>query len=520
MVPCSGLRASWIRIVATELNTRAWDDLYVFQLAEVMLFKDGINLALGKSISASSSSPGPEFTFAAHKKRYIVDGFLPYIMDGYKGAQSIPYACFFPHSEKPVFIIDLEESLPINQINIHGIELTDSIPQSNSDDYGMPRHLHIQGANQADFSDARALVDYQINSIYDSGSISLHQFPEGRYRYLKFTVIELDITRKTSEELFGILGLAEIEVFSGGTNVAFGKAVIVKTKAIIGRENPEALTDGRNYYGEILPFDSWMRQLARRHELERERPKVLEAINLGYARQKTNLRFMVYLATALAVGIIIIYLLGRMRGMRQIALIRKRFAADLHDELGANLHAIGLLSDLASHAVDKKEQLKRIVGEVRTVTERTSDAIRYCANSQEARDPMGSLGEDMERIAKRMMHEMHYKITVKGDLYLKKLKLFTRHDLFLFYKECLVNISRHSEATEFSVQLTADSKQINLTIEDNGLGYTPRPNAEAPPSLKRRAQLMHADLQLQSPKNGGTRVILILKRRRYLFITK
>ena len=144
---------------------------------------------------------------------------------------------------------------------------------------------------------------------------------------------------------------------------------------------------------------------------------------------------MGYLASALTLGIVIIYLLGRMRAMQQIAQIRKRFAADLHDEVGANLHAIGLLSDLAYDAVDQKEKLKRIVTEVRTVTERTSDAVRYCANSEEARDPLGTLLEDMHRIAKRMMHEMDYEIKVEGETFLQELKLRTRNDLFLFYKE-------------------------------------------------------------------------------------
>ena len=520
IIPCPGLQASWVRIVATELNFRAWDKLYVFQLAEVMLFNEGRNLALEQPVSASSSSPGPEFTFAAHKKKYLVDGFLPYLMDAYKGAQSIPYLCFFPKSKPPILTIDLAKSLPIDQINIHAIELTDSIPQSNSDDYGMPRHLKIEGANKADFSDACNLVDYRINSIYDSGPISLYRFPEGHYRFLKLTVLEPDLTRTTGDTLLGILGLAEIEVFSGCKNVALGKAVTVETELTGGGETPEALTDGRNYYGDLLPFHTWMQQLARRHDLETERPEVLGAINQGYARQKANLRFMIYLVTALATGILIIYLIGRMRGMRQIALVRKRFAADLHDELGANLHAIGLLSDLAFDALDEKERLQRIIGEVRTVTERTSDAVRYCANSQEARDPMGSLREDMERIAKRMMHGLSYKITVKGEPYLRKLKLRTRHDLFLFYKECLVNISRHSGATAFAVQLTADAKHISLFIEDNGQGYNPDSDIKAPPSLKRRAQLMRASLNLESPKDGGTRIILKLKQKSYFFITK
>ena len=522
VIPCPNLRASWVRIVATELGTRGWDHAYVLQLAEVMLVKDGRNLAFQQHITASSTSPGPFYKYTAHKQAYLVDGFVPYLMDDYKGEQSTAFYCNFPVESVPILTLDLEAPSLLSQINLHGMEISDSVPRANRDGFGMPKHIRIDAANQADFSDATVLVDYQSHSIYESGPILQFQFPAAHYRYLKFTVLKSDVTKTLNNSPKGILGLAEIEVFSGNTNVARGKAVAITAEGINHHRyhNLTAITDGRNFYGDILPFDVWMRQLAKRHDLETERPQLVKAITQAYARQKANLRLMGYLASALAVGTLIIYLIGRIQAMRQIARIRKRFAADLHDELGANLHAIGLLSDLAHDATDEKEKLQRIVSEVRAVTERTSAAVRYCANSQEARDPMGTLREDMHRIAKRMMHGMDYHIEVEGETFLQRLKLRTRNDLFLFYKECLVNISRHSGAAAFSVQLTADARRIQLIIEDNGQGYSAESGVDVPPSLKRRAQLMHAQIQLECPNNDGTRIILTLKHKKLLFITQ
>ena len=520
VIPCPNLHATWVRIVATELGLRGWDHVYVLQLAEIMLVKDGRNLAFQQHITASSTSPGPAYKYTAHKQDYIVDGFVPYLMDDYKGAQSTAFYCNFPVEATPILTLDLKAPTRLSQINLHGMETNDSVPQGNKDDFGMLKHVRIEGANQADFSDATALVDYQSNNIYESGPILQLQFPEAHCRYLKFTVLQSDTTKTITNTPRGILGLAEIEVFSGNTNVAVGKAITIDAEGIDHHHNLDAITDGRNFYGDILPFDLWMRQLAKRHDLEAERPLLVSAINQAYARQRANLRLMGYLASALAVSILIVYLAGRIRAMRQITQIRKRFAADLHDELGANLHAIGLLSDLAHDAVDEKEKLQRIVSEVRAVTERTSAAVRYCANSQEARDPMGTLRQDMHRIAKRMMHDMDYQIEVEGETFLQKLKLRTRNDLFLFYKECLANISRHSGATEFSVHLAANAQRTQLTIQDNGQGYTAKLGAEVPPSLKRRAQLMHAQLELTRPENGGTRITLTLNHRRFPFISQ
>jgi signal transduction histidine kinase len=528
VIPCPNLRASWVRIVATELSARGWDHFYVLQLAEIMLVKDGRNLAFRQHITASSTSPGPAAKYSAHKQEYIVDGFVPYIMDDYKGEQSTAFFCDFPVESTPTLTLDLETPTQLSQINLHGMEVSDSVPQGNKDHFGMLKHLRIEAANQVDFSDATVLVDDESDSIYKSGPILQFQFPEAHYRYLRFKVLKPDITQSVTNTPRGILGIAEIEVYSGNTNVALGKAVGIDGEGISHPQhknkneprNLEAITDGRNFYGDILPFDVWMRQLAKRHDLETERPQLVKAITQAYARQRANLRLMGYLAAALAVGILIVYLAGRMRAMRQITHIRKRFAADLHDELGANLHAIGLLSDLAHDAVDEKEKLQRIVSEVRAVTERTSNAVRYCANSQEARDPMGTLKQDMHRIVKRMMHDMDYQIEVEGETFLQKLKLRTRNDLFLFYKECLANISRHSGATQFSVHLAADARRAQLSIQDNGQGYIAKPGVDVPPSLKRRAQLMHAHLELTQPENGGTRITLTLKHRKFPFISQ
>ena len=522
VIPCPNLHATWVRIVATELGVRGWDYAEVLQLAEIILVKDGRNIAFQQHITASSTSPGPSYKYTAYKQDYLVDGFVPYLMDDYKGEQSTAFYCNFPVESVPILTLDLEAPSLLSQINLHGMEISDSVPRANRDGFGMPKHIRIDAANQADFSDATVLVDYQSHSIYESGPILQFQFPAAHYRYLKFTVLKSDVTKTLNNSPKGILGLAEIEVFSGNTNVALGKAIAITAEGINPHRyhNLTAITDGRNFYGDILPFDVWMRQLAKRHDLEAERPQLVKAITQAYARQRANLRLMGYLAAALAVSLLIVYLAGRMRAMRQITHIRKRFAADLHDELGANLHAIGLLSDLAHDAVDEKEKLQRIVSEVRAVTERTSAAVRYCANSQEARDPLGTLQQDMHRIAKRMMHDMDYQIEVEGETFLQKLKLRTRNDLFLFYKECLVNISRHSGATQFSVHFDADARRTQLIIQDNGQGYIAKLGEGVPPSLKRRAQLMHAQLELTQPENGGTRITLTLKHPKFPFISQ
>lgn len=108
------------------------------------------------------------------------------------------------------------------------------------------------------------------------------------------------------------------------------------------------------------------------------------------------------------------------------------------------------------------------------------------------------------------MAKFKHEFTVEGEEHLCRLKPRPRTDLFLFYKECLVNISRHSGASGAHTQLTATPNEIQLSIHDNGRGMIDG----TPKSLKRRAKLLGAQLRIESALDSGTLVQINLRLRR------
>jgi len=255
-------------------------------------------------------------------------------------------------------------------------------------------------------------------------------------------------------------------------------------------------------------------RLGRRHDLEQERPIVTTELGRRYARQKDNLRLMGWLTILLASAVGFTILIDRMLRMRQIARIKNRFAADLHDEIGANIHTIGLLSDAANLARDLPDEWKMLHQNIRELTTRSGTAIRHCSNMLDADNLYIGLVEDMKRATQRIMNTFEYTLEVKGEEFLDRLKPRTRVDLFLFYKECLINICRHSGATRFGTRLTATPGKVSLTISDNGKGLSELPNADIPASLKRRARLLRAKLVVGKGDAGGTQITLLLNTRR------
>jgi signal transduction histidine kinase len=512
VIPCPATTASWVRLEATQLSPRAFDGQYSLELAELMVFNRQDNIALKKSVRSSSTS-SCVYSTARHLS-YTVDGFLSYLMHSGQGKQSIAYVSQPLTEKRPSFTLDLGAPYPLDRVNLHAVEVDDVFPQSLPYDFCLPDHILIEGANQSDFGDAVPLVTFLSQSPYDRNPLIMLRFPETRCRYVRLTSLvpdpkKNDINSKTP------IGFAEIEIFSGGTNVALGKVFDVNFKQGKGGRSLSALTDGANFFGTILATREWLEQLAQRHDRETEHVVIAAELNHRYARQNVILQRMTWLAALLVVGLVFVILVDRLLRMRQAAWIKERLAADLHDELGANLHTIGLLSDLAEDAKETPEERSIWHQRIRAITERSGMAVRHCSNMLQADGIYTALVPDMKRTSERIMAKFDQNIVITGEEHIRQLKPSTCFDLLLFYKECLVNISRHSGATQFHTELTATEKELCLSVTDNGRGLAESGTKRIPSSLSRRARLLGATIHVENPVTGGTRITLCLKTRRW-----
>lgn len=494
VIPCN-TTASWIKVEASLLSKRIQDNFYNLQFSEVLAFSGEDNVALNATVT--SSSDGPQEGNRRFKKA-LTDGYMPYEMNVPGRKTSFSFFSKHEPGPPPSLLIDLGESMPVNQVNLFAIDSSSTSPRDIAGDYGIPDHLVIEGADTPDFSDAVVLADREKVHFLDAGQILMLRFPESRHRYIRLT----SLRNHDSKPVFGF---AEIEVLSGGRNVALGKPVELSSGLSIGRT--KSLTDGFNLNGRILPLKEWLAQLARRHDLENELPRINEAIQAHFARQKGLLSILGWTAAlALAGGAIAVLLLQLLK-MRQIAELRVRFAADLHDELGANLHSIGLLAEMAREDLHSPEKLEGTVEEIKTLVANTGAAARYCIEKQT--NPLDhNLPEDMRNISRRILADIDWKLEFQGQEHLRGLKRTFLDDLFLFYKECLVNICRHSMASRVQAALHADPKHITLRVEDNGKGL----HGRTPKSLQRRARLLGGRLATEQSASGGSIIHLTLRR--------
>ncbi|MEI6176855.1 MAG: ATP-binding protein [Verrucomicrobiota bacterium] len=509
VVPIGRIRASWVRIETDRLSRRAFDGRYIFQLAEMLVFADQENLALRRPVSISQND-GDSPTW---NPVFLVDGILPYVMNSGRGNPSLAFISEIGIGDRPSIEIDLQRKYPVSGIRLHAVDQSDTVPQAYPGDYALPHRFRIEGANDAGFTDAQLLMEASPTSIYELGSIMEWNFRGNDCRYLRLTALEPYFSKESGRHGTRI-GYAEIEVLADGRNVAVGQPASAAFRPASSGRRFESLTDGHNLYGRILPVRQWLGELARRHDLETARPLVVAELSGKHTRTRTVLTWMFWLAALLAGAIAFILFYNHYRARRQETNIRERIAANLHDELGANLHAIGLLGYLAKDAVDSREDLVDTLDRIRSLTERTGFAARNCAHMVLAKGICEDLVEEMRRDSLRLLADLEHSITFEGEEILHRLSRRKRIDLYLFHKEALINIIRHSGATEATTRLVASPGEIVLTISDNGCGIAGGP----PSSLKRRARLLGAALSVESPEAGGTRIVLKLKSRKFAIL--
>jgi signal transduction histidine kinase len=201
---------------------------------------------------------------------------------------------------------------------------------------------------------------------------------------------------------------------------------------------------------------------------------------------------------------------------------RARIAKDIHDDLGASLTRITMLSQSARSGTPVPQEvaanLERIQGTARELT-RSMDEIVWAVNPRH--DTLDSLASYLTRFAQDYLSASGVRCRLEVPLQLPAWPLTAevRHNVFLAFKEALHNVVCHAAAAEVRVALQLAGETIILTVTDDGRGFdTGESPAATPPkpgrisqgnglaNLKRRLAEIHGECGIQSAPGRGTTV--------------
>jgi signal transduction histidine kinase/ligand-binding sensor domain-containing protein len=237
-------------------------------------------------------------------------------------------------------------------------------------------------------------------------------------------------------------------------------------------------------------------------------------------------RWWALLAAGLAIAAAS-YALHRQRLERALAIerVRARIAADLHDDLGASLSRIAVLSEVASRKSatggGSGSELSQIADTARQLTDEASDMV-WAIDPHH--DDLGSLLARLRRLAADLLEESGVALEFSGPAHAASVHLSPdqRRHLMLILKEALNNAARHAEARTVAVRIEADDRSVRAEVRDDGRGFDPQtvdPEAirggrggRGLRNLTQRAKDLGATVEVRSTPGEGTVVRLVMPR--------
>jgi signal transduction histidine kinase/ligand-binding sensor domain-containing protein len=226
-----------------------------------------------------------------------------------------------------------------------------------------------------------------------------------------------------------------------------------------------------------------------------------------------------FLALAAAAVVAVLYAIYRVRLARavEIATMRTRIATDLHDDIGANLTKIAILSEVARQHLDGNtdagDRLSTIARISRESVSSMSDVV-WAINPRRdtLRDTIRRMRQHVQEVLAGRGLDLEFHAP-EVDLGLR-VPIDVRRDFFLIFKEALNNAVRHSRCRKLRIEVNADVSSLSLRLTDDGVGFdtSVEPTGNGLASMRRRAEQMNAALEVVSTPGRGTSVSVSVRR--------
>jgi signal transduction histidine kinase/ligand-binding sensor domain-containing protein len=225
-----------------------------------------------------------------------------------------------------------------------------------------------------------------------------------------------------------------------------------------------------------------------------------------------------FLAAVAATGLSLGALAYRARVRRLVGLehLRTRIAMDLHDEMGSGLASIGVLATVAGgpevDAVKRADLASRIV---ETAEELGAAISEIVWSLRPASGTLPALATHVVERASRLFPGDGARVgtALPASWPDVPVSLGVRRNVVLIAVEALHNASRHAGASAVTIGFARRGGRWTMTIEDDGCGFVPPPEAEASrglglSSMRKRAAEIGSHVAWEPRPGGGTRVVL------------
>jgi signal transduction histidine kinase/ligand-binding sensor domain-containing protein len=197
---------------------------------------------------------------------------------------------------------------------------------------------------------------------------------------------------------------------------------------------------------------------------------------------------------------------------RALAKQRSDITADLHDEIGSTLSSLQLNSSVALAVLDQEpEKAKTILQKIEGQSANLSDKIGDIIWSIKPRtDEFMTISARIKSFTSEILDSTHinYSIQIDDAIDTRIQDAKTRKNTVLLVKEAINNAAKYSKASQLSLSIVCSENKMQVTINDNGIGFNPEEakTGNGLLNMRRRANDLGGQFSILSAQGLGTTI--------------
>lgn len=207
--------------------------------------------------------------------------------------------------------------------------------------------------------------------------------------------------------------------------------------------------------------------------------------------------------------------MSQLKNQHELERERLRIAHDIHDDLGARVTQISMVSALAERNSSFPDPARTEFGKVTLMARELVSALYetvWAVNPEN--DNLEALGNYLCQMISRLCEQTQFRCRLYVSDLPKNVQISSqvRHNLSMAVKEAVHNIIKHANATQVEIRIDYSDDLLNLSVVDDGEGFdTSKPNrGNGLINMKHRCDSIGGDCHVLSECSKGTTIRMTL----------
>jgi len=205
----------------------------------------------------------------------------------------------------------------------------------------------------------------------------------------------------------------------------------------------------------------------------------------------------------------------RLKHQRALQQERLRIAHDIHDDLGARATQISLLSAMAQETASSPDRAR---ADFDKISKLARELVSALYETVWAVNPENDHLEAQGNYLCQMVNQLCEGTSIRARFHVLglpqdiRLSSQTRHNINMVVKEAVHNVVKHSAASQVTIRMTCANRILDLSIEDDGVGFEPerKVGGNGLNNMKQRLANLGGSCCIESTPARRTRVLIRL----------